>query len=123
MSLQFDVSASGGPPAGFYRANFVGVEPTEHEEFGSGLKFVFEIANGDHRGEEATRITSIMATLKNAAGRMLSGLSGLTLKPKVRIDLAPCVGKLYLIQVEETPSGATRISTVMPADAQGDVQF
>lgn len=118
MSLQFDVSASGSTvPAGFYRARFVNVEPTDHDEYGAGLKFIFEVADGDHKGEQATRITSAKPTIKNAAGRMLSGLSGKSLQAGAKIDLAPCVGKLYLIQVEEVASGATRVNTVMPAEA------
>ncbi|NLX95982.1 MAG: hypothetical protein GXY83_07385 [Rhodopirellula sp.] len=123
MSLQFEVNAGGGPPAGFYRAKFVDVEPTTHDEFGDGLKFVWEVVAGDHKGEQATRITSAKPTPKNAAGRMLSGLTGKTLAPKAKIDLAPCVGRIYLVQVSETSSGSTRVETVMPADAQGDDSF
>ena len=57
-SLQFEVKAGGGPPAGFYRGKFLTVETTEHEEYGQGLKFVFEVSDGDHKNEQATRITS-----------------------------------------------------------------
>jgi hypothetical protein len=53
------------------------------------LKFVWECVGGEHAGEQATRITSDKPTPKNAAGRMLAGLTGLTLKPGVKIDLAP----------------------------------
>lgn len=115
-NLQFEVSVGGGcVPAGFYRAKFVGVEPTEHEEYGAGLKFVWEVVVGEHAGQQATRITSDKPTPKNAAGRMLAGLTGVTLKPGFKIDLAPCVGKEFLLQVEETQQGSTRVSTVMPA--------
>ena len=114
--LQFEVKAGGGPPAGFYRAKFLTVETTEHEEYGQGLKFVFEVSEGDHKGEQATRITNSSPTPKNAAGRMLSGLTGETLTPGTKIDLSPFVGREYLLQVEATSNGAgTRVSTVMPA--------
>ena len=114
--LQFEVKAGGGPPAGFYRGKFLTVETTEHEEYGGGLKFVFEVNDGDHKGEQATRITSSSPTPKNAAGRMLSGLTGETLTPGMKIDLSPFVGREYLLQVETTSNGAgTRVSTVMPA--------
>jgi hypothetical protein len=113
--LQFEVKAGGGPPAGFYKAKFLNVEATEHEEFGSGLKFVFEVADGDHKGEQATRITSDSPTPKNAAGRMLSGISGEALAPGKNVDLTPFVGREYLLQIEDTKNGnGTRISTVMP---------
>ena len=121
MTLQFEVSQSGGPPAGFYRAKFLDVEPTSHEEYGAGLKFVFEIVDGDHLGEQATRITSEKPTLKNAAGRMVSGISGKSLKAGIAVDLEPFVGHVYLIQVSDTDSGtSTRITTIMPTDPDGD---
>jgi hypothetical protein len=113
--LQFEVKAGGGPPAGFYRGNFLAVETTVHEEYGQGLKFVFEISDGDHKGELATRITSNTPTPKNAAGRMIAGLTGETLTPGKTVDLTPFVGKEYLLQVENTANGnGTRISSVMP---------
>ena len=113
--LQFEVKAGGGPPAGFYKAKFLTVEPTEHEEYGTALKFVFEVSDGEHKNEVATRITSNTPTPKNAAGRMLSGLTGETLAPGRTVDLDPFVGREYLLQVENTANGnGTRISTVMP---------
>ena len=48
-TLQFEVKPAAGVPAGFYRANFVSVEPMEHEEYGPGLKFVFEVVEGAGR--------------------------------------------------------------------------
>ena len=113
--LTFEVKAGGGPPAGFYKGNFLNVESTEHKEFGEGLKFVFEIAEGDHKGEQATRITSASPTPKNAAGRMIAGITGESLTAGMNVDLTPFVGKPYLLQVEETANGnGTRISTCMP---------
>ena len=116
MSLQFEIGQSGGPPAGIYRAKFQDVEPTEHDEFGDGLKFVFEVVQGDHAGEAATRITSPKPTPKNAAGRMIAGITGKSIAAGEKLDLAPFVGKSYLLQVAETKNGATRIETVMPAE-------
>jgi len=116
MNMQFEVKAGGGPPAGFYRAKFLAVEPTEHEEYGQSVKVVFEVSDGEHKGEQATRTTSASPTPKNAAGRMLAGITGLSLTPGAKIDLAAFVGKEYLLQVEATADGAgTRIATVMPA--------
>jgi hypothetical protein len=115
MSLSFQIKAGGGPPAGFYKGTFRTVEATEHEEFGAGLKFVFEVSEGDHKGELATRITSAEPTPKNAAGRMISGITGETLTPGKSVDLTPFVGREYLLQCEDTKAGnGTRISTVMP---------
>lgn len=115
MSMQFEVAQGGGPPVGVYKAKFVGVEETTHDEYGAGLKFVFDIIAGDHAGEQATRITQPKPTPKNACGRMLAGISGETLKPGVTIDLAPHVGETFMIQVEETKNDSTRIGTIIKA--------
>jgi hypothetical protein len=115
MELQFEIKQGGGPPPGFYKTRFVTIEPTQHEEFGTGLKFVFEVIDGEHAGEQATRITSAQPTTKNAAGRMISGITGEALAPGKRVDLAGFVGKEYLAQVEATPNGSgSRITNVMP---------
>lgn len=116
MSLQFQIEAGGSTvPAGAFRAKFVDVEETEHEEYGAGLRFVFEVIGGDHNGEVATRITSDRPTPKNAAGRMIAGLTGQGLTPGQAVDLASHVGEEYLIQVEETKNGSTRIGAVIRA--------
>ena len=113
--MQFEIKAGGGVPAGFYKGKFLDVEATEHEEFGAGLKFLFEVVDGEHKGEQATRITSASPTLKNAAGRMIGGITGETLTPGRNVDLAPFVGREYLLSVETVASGqGTRIATVMP---------
>ena len=113
--LQFAIKQGGGPPAGFYKGTFRNVEITEHEEFGPGLKFIFEVSEGEHKGEQATRITGDSPTPKNSAGRMISGISGEMLTPGKVVDLAPFVGREFLIQVEDTKGGnGTRIATVMP---------
>lgn len=118
--LQLEVGAGGGPPAGFYRTRFLTVEPTLHEEYGAGLKFVFEVSEGELKGAQASRITSASPTPKNAAGRMLSGIIGEALVPGQKVDLAPFVGREYLTQVETVPGGtSTRIATIMPAWQRG----
>ena len=120
MSLSFQIETGGGPPAGLYRGKFLDVEPTEHKEFGAGLKFVFEVTDGEFAGTQATRITSSTPTPKNAAGRMIGGISGVSLTAGATIDLDPFVGREFLLSVEETPNGqSTRIATVMPAGSGG----
>jgi hypothetical protein len=118
MDLNFEITAGGSSvPAGMYRATFDRVEESSHEEFGSGVKWVFKVTEGAHSGEEASRITGDRPTPKNAAGRMISGLSGQAAKPGVRVTLEACVGREFLIQVADAPGGSgTRIETVMPRD-------
>ena len=115
MSLTFEIKAGSGVPAGFYRAKFETVEETLHDEYGAGLKFVFKVVDGEQKDGMATRITSPAPTPKNAAGRMIAGITGTALVPGAKIDLAPYVGKTYLLQVEAVANGnGTRIGTIMP---------
>ena len=116
MNMKFVIKQGGGVPAGLYKAKFLAVESTKHEEFGAGLKFIFEVVEGDHAGEKTTRITSSSPTLKNAAGRIIAGIIGETLTAETTVDLDLFVGREYLAQVESLASGqGTRIASVMPA--------
>lgn len=119
MDLNFEITAGGSSvPSGLYRATFDRVEESTHEEFGDGLKWIFKVVDGEHTGEEASRITGCKPTPKNAAGRMLAQLSGLAAKPGTRITIDDCIGREYMIQVEDSPGGnGTRIATAMPRDA------
>jgi hypothetical protein len=119
MSLSFQVSAGGSTvPVGMYKAIFVSVEETPpHAEFGKGCRFSFKVVGGEHDGEEASVICGMEkpASPKNRLGRILGGLVGKPVAPGETITLDQCVGKTFLIQVEQAPSGTgTRVGTVMP---------
>jgi hypothetical protein len=115
MSLTFEVSAGAGVPAGFYKAVFENVEQTTHDEYGDGLKFVWKVIDGPQTGGLATRITSPKLSPKNAAGRMIAGISGKSLVPGEKIDLTPFVGRTCLLQVEAVANGnGSRVSSVIP---------
>ena len=118
MTLQFEIGQGGcSLPEGVFKARFVDVEPTIHDEYGDGLKFVFEVTDGDRIGELGTRITSAKPTPKNAAGRIIAGIVGESLKAGKTVSLEPFVGKEYLIQIELTKNDSTRIATVMAVPA------
>jgi hypothetical protein len=112
MSIILKVSA-GGVPAGSYLARFAAVETTSNE-FGEGLKWVFEVTNGPSKGAKTSRITSQSPTLKNSCGKMLAGITGRTLAPEESVDIDAFLGKTYLVVVVLTDSGATRIDSVSP---------
>jgi hypothetical protein len=115
MSDEFEIKSGDGVPAGIYRTMLLRVEDTNHDEFGVGRKFVFEVLDGDQKGGLATRITSPHATLKNAAGRLIAGITGTSLVPGTKIGLKPFYGRCYLVQVENAPSGnGTRVTSVIP---------
>ena len=117
MSLQFQIEAGGSTvPAGAFRATFTGVEDTDHEEYGAGLRFRFEVVGGGHAGEETSRITGTRPTPKNALGKILAGLTGSGLEVGQDVDIEACIGKQYLVNICETKSGSTRVESVIRAD-------
>jgi hypothetical protein len=102
-----------GVPAGPHTGEFLGVEPFENEH-GPGVKWRWKVTEGQHAGGIATRITGLKPTPKNSCGKMLVALLGRTPTEGERIDPASYVGKRYLIVVEATQSGGTRVCTVAP---------
>ena len=108
----------GSVPAGTYVARFLGVEDTQHDEYGAGLRFRFEVVGGSCAGHVASRVTKAFPTPGNSAGRMLAGLCGRSLNPEDEVDVQEFVGRHYMIVVEQTTGGATRVSTVAPADKE-----
>lgn len=113
--MEFTVSDSSGPPAGIYRATFVGVTKTTHAEFGDGARFDFKVSGGEHDGRIASRTTKTTPSAKNTCGKLMAGLLGAAMKPGERVSLAGCIGRPYTIVVAAAPSGtATRVEQVMP---------
>ncbi|WP_171468901.1 hypothetical protein [Frigoriglobus tundricola] len=104
-------------PAASYRAKFVGVEPVEANQFGPGLRWVFEVAAGQHTGTRVSRTTGAVPTLKNACGKFLMAVSGKNAVGET-VDLTTLVGKVYLIIVVQRPEGGTSLDSVsvLPAE-------
>ena len=102
-------------PPGNYTAQFVGVEPTRHKEYGDGLCWKFKLSQGPQAGKMALRFTGPTLSPNSACGRIASGLVGRPLKPDEDIDFASCVGGTYLIVVEQAQrDGMTRVEAVTP---------
>lgn len=116
MTITLKVSA-GGPPPGAYVARFCGIETTTHNEYGAGLKWTWEVVNGVQAGQKATRVSSPHPTLKNACGKMIAGLLGraLAIGEDTGAEIEKLIGNNYMILVESTESGATRVGSVLPA--------
>lgn len=103
--------SSGGVPAGSYLAKFLGVEATEPNQFGPGIRWNFEIAAGPHTGTKIGRPTGTKPTLKNKCGQFLIGVSGKSVMGE-EIDLSAFVGTVYLIVVVQRPEGGTSLDSV-----------
>jgi hypothetical protein len=108
---------SGSVPAGTYSATFQGVENVNND-FGPGLRFNFRISGGLHDGRTVSRTTSPNAFPQNACGKMVAAISAKPIEVGTEVDLSTYVGKLYLIIVAATKSGASRVETVTPMPNQ-----
>jgi hypothetical protein len=114
--LTFEVQESNSPPVGLYRAEFVGVEKTDHPQYGEGVIFKFKVVAGEHAGKVASRTGKPTATTGNTTGKIIAGLLGGQFKPGT-VSLESCVGRVYMIQVGLGQDGKkTRVDAVMPAE-------
>ena len=115
--FSFEITQGGGPPAGNYKAKFVGVEQHDHEQYGPGLRWKWEITEGPQAGVIASRITSPNPTTGNAAGKLIAGMTGQTLAGGQNISVKECVGQPFMLSVQQTKSGSgTRVESAMPID-------
>jgi hypothetical protein len=111
--LVFDVKDTSNPPAGTYRARFLGVKQIEHEEYGAGALFTWEIIEGEQTGKTAGRVTDINATLTNATGRIIAGIAGKQVNPG-SVSVEEYIGRIYMIQLEKCKdSQKTRVGACM----------
>lgn len=100
-------------PAGLYKARFLGIEEMMHAEYGAGLRFDFEVTEGPQQGKRAVRITGAKPTPRNAAGRMLCDLAGVSPANGVSNEADEFVGREYTIVVREGgESGRTRVESI-----------
>ena len=110
------VMKAAGVPIGQYRARFSKWEQSVHEQYGDRLLFEFEIVDGEHAGASSSRFCSAKLTPKSALAKIASGLAGKKLEPGDSFDPDTYVGRTYLIIVEETESGATRVASRLSAN-------
>ena len=113
--LTFEVKESNSPPPGMYRAEFVGVERTDHQQYGEGVVFKWKVIGGEHAGKIASRTGKPQATTGNTTGKLIAALLGGQFQPGT-VSLESCVGKTYMIQVATGVDGKkTRVESIMPA--------
>ena len=71
MAFTLVVSSGEGVPAGSYLANVTGVEPVNNE-YGDGLRWQFQVVNGQHKGSKTSRTTQTKPSPKNGCGKVLA---------------------------------------------------
>lgn len=114
MIDDLEIGFGGGPPAGAYKAEFLGVKRTEHPDFGPGLRFEFRVIDGAHAGSVAAITTGAKPTPANKAGRVIAQILGAAVAGGSKANLSGAVGKAYLIVCEATPSGkGTKVSSIV----------
>ena len=90
---------------GTYHARLLGVTETQHDEYGPGARWDFEIDQGEHAGTTVSRTTQHVATQQNACGRFCEMVSGLPLKAAVKHSSDQWNGSSGRIVVESSPTG------------------
>jgi hypothetical protein len=96
-------------PDGRYLATFTKVEPfsspTAKDKDGNaippGLKWVWTIAEGEHKGCLTNKITAATPTKKNSCGRIIQAIFDGMVDDGTDIDTAQMVGAFYRISVVE----------------------
>ena len=112
-------------PIGTYCCTFEGIEQSNHDEYGPGWQWVFEVAEGRLKGRQAFRTTKDSPTPKNSCGRFLAALAGETPRDNLEVDYDEYLGHRYTVMVEAGSNGeSTRIASFAPvADDMADVPF
>ena len=112
--MEFTVSEGSGPPVGIYKAEFLGVKKSDHDEYGAGARFDFKVIAGEHTGKIASRTTKPTPSAKNVCGKLMSGILGRAMAPGEKVNLAPLIGKTFTVVVGLAQNGtSTRIESVM----------
>lgn len=115
MLDEIEIGFGGGPPPGAYRAEFLGVKRTEHEEYGPGLRFEFRVLDGPQAGAIAARTTSAKPSPSNAAGKLIASITGAALVGGQKASLSSAVGKAFLVVVEAGTNGkGSKVANVVP---------
>ena len=115
-----------GVPEGSYVGRFVGVVEREADPkrlgqdgrpFPPGLEWQFEIATGEHQGKTVSTITSQQPTAKNSCGRMITQMSGGSVRMLKGVEFDPdrYRGQQFNLIVEANSTGnGTKVGSVMP---------
>jgi hypothetical protein len=103
---------AGGVPPNSYIAKFKGVEQKPGFEGKPGLLWTCEVASGPFTGSKATGFTPLEPTAANKCGRFLAGIVGKMPGLGESVDLSAYVGKPYLIVVEATDKGGSKIVSI-----------
>jgi hypothetical protein len=100
-------------PPSTYKAIFSGVE-MKKTEYGDAVSWNWHITAGPWRGELISRLTTMPASARNAAGKFAAALTGLPADQAVEKDLDSYAGTPCLIVVALSESGYSRVESFVP---------
>ena len=111
-------AASTGPmPEGMHYAVFNTTESVparewEGKQLEEGVRWIFEVSGGPHKGRRLSTITGPVPTEKNGCGRILAGMFGRPIKPGEEIDIEPLIGQTFFVTVQ----GGKIVNVAVPPD-------
>ncbi|MCZ2344104.1 MAG: hypothetical protein LC104_20270 [Bacteroidales bacterium] len=105
-----EVKASGAEPlpVGPYVAVFRSLEPFSNDRVSNKLRFVWEVATGNHKGKTASALCDPNLTPNSHAGRLIGGLVGRPLQPGEDVAalwtaVQAAVGRRFMVTVQSGP--------------------
>jgi hypothetical protein len=104
-------------PEGWYDLTLTEIKSNQHEEYGAGIEWVFEVQGGEHNGKLTSRTTAPQPTPKNSCGKMIVAITGRSLNINEELDLDQFVGRCFRGLVEKNSTGTgTRVGQIMPLE-------
>lgn len=112
--MEFTMQTSGFP-VGTYRAEFLGAEPYREnlEKYGEGVSLKWRVLEGEHTGDEVSRICSAKLTPKTALGKLAVALKGSGIQTGERYSFATYIGVRGALLVEPTDGGGSRVTAFL----------
>jgi len=114
-------------PAGYYTGKFLGTEdrpPMDGSRFGKGqvprMAWVWEILDGQHKGERLAQETGVVAVPKSGCARVILGLAGGQIQTGKAVNTDEYVGKTYRLKVAVNPDsdkGNLHVADIEPLAA------
>lgn len=117
MRFKAKAASSGPMPDGTFYTVFTTTESVparewEGKQLEEGVRWVFEVTHGPHKGRRLSTTTGPVPTEKNACGRILAGLFGRPITPGEDIDIEPFLSMTFIVTVQ----GGKIVNVAVPPD-------
>jgi len=99
MGLVIKYSEAKAVPEGMYVVKLTKLEPQTHAQWGEGIKWNFEITEGEHAGVNITAISSTKVSPKSKIFSWVQSF-GITLEAGQEFDLEELIGRVVHAKVQ-----------------------